>query len=180
SSRRYSRGRQRSAPSTRACSAIAAAGLRCLAALMKNTNTSRGAACACAAAACGNDTTSLPAAQSCAWFGQRGVIRRIGEDGRYAMCACQIHIAFAEEADVAHFQHMPQRPAVQLARQAVEEGAEVIGVEWPRRRQLPQDRAQPVAHLGESAVHETADALAGIGQPLALRDVAWRLQREDE
>src|SRR6185312_13854579 len=57
--------------STRDCSAIAAAGLRCLAALMKNTNTSRGLPRGCTAAACGRSAMSSPAAQACARVAQR-------------------------------------------------------------------------------------------------------------
>lgn len=48
---------------TRDCKAIAAAGLRCLELLMKNTNTLRGGLARSSAATCGSSLISAPAAQ---------------------------------------------------------------------------------------------------------------------
>jgi hypothetical protein len=112
--------------------------------------------------------------------GQRWVLRRIGEHGGDVVAACQVHIRFVQKTGVAHFQHVTQRLAVEFAGQVVEEGAEIVRVEWPPRRHLPQDRSQAIAHLGQAAMDETAGALAGVGQSLALDDVARCLQREDE
>jgi hypothetical protein len=88
--------------------------------------------------------------------------------------------SLAAERIVAHFQHVPQRPAVELFGQQVEEGGEIVGIETALRRELPEDRAQPVAQFREPAEHEGIDLPTDAGQRFRLGDPARRLQRKDE
>ena len=112
--------------------------------------------------------------------GQRGEFRRVGENGGDRVLARQFHISRAQEAGVAHLQHVAQRSPVQHAGQRLQEGVQVVGIEFSRGRQLPQYRAQPVAHFLDAAVDETVHALAAVGQRPTFGDIARRFQREHE
>jgi len=96
------------------------------------------------------------------------------------MTARELEIRLAHETVVAHFEHVAQRRAVQLARQQIQERGEVVALETLSLCELPVDRTQAVAELGETAEHEILDRLAGAGQFRSLRGVARRLQRKHE
>src|SRR5262249_23742318 len=67
-----------------------------------------------------------------------------------------------------------------LARQQLEEGGDVLGIEFPERRELPEDRPELLAELEDAAFKEPVDALAGLGELAAVDDVAMALHREHE
>ena len=75
---------------------------------------------------------------------------------------------------------VPQRAAVDRARQQFEECAEVGLVEFLGRGELPQHRAEPVAEFEHAGIVEPLDAVAGLGQHLAVRRIARPLQGEHE
>ena len=59
---------------------------------------------------------------------------------------------------VADFDDVPQRALAGLAGQQVQEGAEIVAVEFLERRELPEDRAELVAELEDAALEEPVDA----------------------
>src|SRR5215468_2743020 len=75
---------------------------------------------------------------------------------------------------------MHQRSPARLLRQQSEEGPEIVGVELPEWRELPEDRAELVAELEHAAFEEPVDPLAGLGELAAVDDVAVALHGEDE
>eukprot|EP01035_Chromulina_nebulosa_P042220 gene42220-57162_t len=76
--------------------------------------------------------------------------------------------------------HVAQGAAIELARQQFEEPAEIGGVEFLGRHELPQDRAEPVAKLDDPLANEPGHRFARLGQHLAIGAEARGLQREDE
>src|SRR5207244_749795 len=75
---------------------------------------------------------------------------------------------------------MADRAAADLVRQQVEKGGEISRVEWLERGELPEDRAELVAQLGEAAGEEALHVGRRPGQFVAMRQIARRLQRKDE
>ena len=81
---------------------------------------------------------------------------------------------------MAHLDHMIELEPVQLARQMVEERAEILGVEFLEGRELPEHGPELVAQLGKAGGEEALDEIAGLGEHLLLRDEAGALHREYE
>jgi hypothetical protein len=65
-------------------------------------------------------------------------------------------------------------------RQQLEEGAEILAVEFLGGHELPQDRAELGAEFGQPLIDELADRLRGIGEHAAIGREARGLHREDE
>jgi len=53
------------------------------------------------------------------------------------MRARQREVFLAHETFVAHFQYMAQRPAIEFARQQIQERGEIVALEAPVWRELP-------------------------------------------
>ena len=60
------------------------------------------------------------------------------------------------EARVANLDHVVELPSIELVRQQVEELAEVVLVEALEGRELPEDRSELVAELGQPRLDESA------------------------
>src|SRR5690348_9975200 len=84
------------------------------------------------------------------------------------------------EAVMAHFDDVAQLQAVRLRRQQLEKGAEVRRLELLERRELPEQRPEPVAELGHARADEALDRIAGLAQHPAVGREAGGLDREHE
>ena len=73
-----------------------------------------------------------------------------------------------------------QREAVELLRQQVDEGSDVVAIELPARSELPQDRAELGSECGEALRDEIADALGALAEVRPHDAEARTLDRELE
>jgi len=112
--------------------------------------------------------------------GDLGIVRMLRIDDRHLVPAGKRGEFRHLEAVMAHFERVLQLEPVQRFRQELQEALEIVGLELLRRRELPEDRAEMVAELGQSLRQEFLHRLAAVGQHLAVRRETVRLEREDE
>ena len=62
--------------------------------------------------------------------------------------------------------HVLERTAIDAGRQAFEEMAEIGGVEFLRRRELPQQRAEAIAQFADAGLDEPPPRVAGVVRSL--------------
>src|SRR5437762_14392153 len=79
-----------------------------------------------------------------------------------------------------HLDQMAELPPAGLARQQVEKGAEIGGVELLERRELPQHRPELVAEFEDAAREEQVEGLLRTRQFIAMGDEARPLHRKHE
>jgi len=82
------------------------------------------------------------------------------------------------ETVVAHFHHMTQCAAFELARQQFEKFAEIGFVELFGRRELPQHRTEPVAQFEHAGIIKPLYGIAGFREHPPVGREARSLQRE--
>ena len=68
----------------------------------------------------------------------------------------------------------------EIARQQIEEGARLVGVEAEHRRQLPQDRAELLAEEQHALREEVGQRRVRLLELEHVREVAAAFEREDE
>ncbi len=83
-------------------------------------------------------------------------------------------------AVVAHFQRVAQRQLADLARQQLQKGLEVLGIEFLGAHELPVDRAEAILQLDQSLRHETLHRFTRVGQHAPVGAEARGLDREHE
>src|SRR5689334_6901478 len=79
---------------------------------------------------------------------------------------------------MADLHHMAQIVPVELARQKLEEFAEICFVEFLGGRELPQHRAKAVAELQHAGIIESLDGISGLPKHAAVSSKARPLDRE--
>ena len=73
--------------------------------------------------------------------------------------AAKLEELLVAEALVARLDRVAQREPVQLLRKQIDERGDVVAVEFPAWRELPQDRPELGSERGEALREEIADAL---------------------
>ena len=104
----------------------------------------------------------------------------LGEDHRRLVLAEQSYELRRRKRGVPHLNRVAQPEPIELRRQHGQKRGKVGGVELLGRRELPQDRPQPVAQLGDARLEKKAKRLAGLGQHALLHHVARALDRKHE
>ena len=92
----------------------------------------------------------------------------LGEHRRGAELAQQRDEGRRAEALVPRLHHVADAAAVERRRQELEESARNRLVEFLDRRELPEQRTEPVAQLEHAGVEEVLDRVAGLGEHAAL------------
>jgi hypothetical protein len=72
------------------------------------------------------------------------------------------------EAVMADFDDVAQRAAVECVRQQFEKAAEIGGVEFFGRRELPEQGAEMIAEFGHAGIEKALDRVAGLLQHAAI------------
>src|SRR5262245_4805088 len=112
--------------------------------------------------------------------GYRRVLAVLGEHDRRLELPDQGDELGHAKTVVPDFDDMAQRAAVELARQQLQEFAEIGAVELFGRRELPEHRAEPIAHFQHAGIVEALDGVAGFRQHAAVGGETRALHREDE
>jgi len=102
----------------------------------------------------------------------------LGEHHRRLELAQQRDEVRHAETVVAHLDHMAQRAALERTRQQLEKFSKIRLVEFLGRRELPQDRAEPVTQFQHAGIVKPLDGIAGLRQRPAIGGEARPLQRE--
>src|SRR4030095_15413025 len=82
------------------------------------------------------------------------------------------------ETVMPYLDHVTQRASLELARQQLEELAEIGLVELFGRRELPEHRTQPVAELQPAEIKKAFHGIAALRQHATVGSEARPLQRE--
>ena len=104
----------------------------------------------------------------------------VGEYNRHFVLAQQRDEFGRAKTIVADFDDVTQRAAVDFVRQQFEEAAEIGGVEFFGRRELPEQGAEMVAKPGDAGIEKALDGVARLLEHPAIDGKARALEREHE
>ena len=104
----------------------------------------------------------------------------VGEYDRHFECPQQRNEVRRAETVMAHFDDVADRVAAEFIRQQFQEAAEIGGVEFFRRRELPEQGTETVAELGHAGIEKPLDRVAGLFEDAPVDGIARALEREHE
>src|SRR5574338_443638 len=110
----------------------------------------------------------------------QGIIVGILEHDGDVAGAAELEEFLVAEAFVARLDRVPQANSVECLGEEVDEAGNVLGIELPPRRELPQDRPELWPERGEALGEEIADALRAFAQACPGDAKARALDRELE
>ncbi len=104
----------------------------------------------------------------------------VGIDDRGVVLARQCGEFRHDEAVMPHLERVAQPNPVLLFRQKLQEGLEIVGVEFLSRRELPQDRSELLAERRNAGAKEAHHRFPRFAEHPPVGDEAVAFQRKDE
>jgi hypothetical protein len=113
-------------------------------------------------------------------IGDGRIRRMVGVNDRHAEPAHKRDELRVLECGMAYFDGVAKFPAVERFGQEFQEGAEIGGIEFLGRRELPEQGTELVAEHGHARIEKALDRVAGFREHAAVCGEAGPFDRENE